>query len=90
MLAGICVLSAFAAEKDMMRALLDEHQAGACAFIGQVKKRKAPSAAGSPAVAVDFGPRWPCCRPIARHPAQGLHAEDSEGRKPHEFATAFP
>jgi hypothetical protein len=41
-LAGICVLSAFAAEKDMMRALLDEHQAGACAFIGQVRKAKSP------------------------------------------------
>jgi hypothetical protein len=42
MLAGICVPSAFAAEQDMMRALLDEHQAGAYAFIGQVRKAKSP------------------------------------------------
>jgi hypothetical protein len=41
-LAGICVLSAFAAEKNMMRALLDEHQAEACAFIGQVGEAKSP------------------------------------------------
>ncbi len=39
-LAGVCVLSAFAPEQDMMRALLDKHQAEACAFIGRVRKAK--------------------------------------------------